>query len=128
MNGTSAAPIRIIGSSAARHEPSRSPKTAIDPAATIEVSGIQCPLLGTGSIGSAGRRPPTSRKLHSTGHAEAVAGGQLLADQLVVGGVGVRRVVDQEGGGEPGDERQGEEDGQVAAHQRRTQMAAVSSR
>ena len=43
------------------------PRRTIPAAATIEVSGIQCPLLGTGSTGSAGRLPPTSRKDQRTG-------------------------------------------------------------
>ncbi len=64
VNGTRAAERMTIGICATRQS---GPKTAMKPAATMEVSGIQWPLLGTGSIGSAGRRPPTSRKLHRTG-------------------------------------------------------------
>ena len=43
------------------------PKTAIEAAATIELSGIQCALLGTGRTAGSGMTLPTSMKLHSTG-------------------------------------------------------------
>ena len=56
-----------MGIWAARHVPSAPPSSATKGAATISVSGIQCPLAATGSAGSAGSRPPTSRKLHSAG-------------------------------------------------------------
>ena len=52
-----------------------------------------------------------------------MAGGELLTHELVVGGVGVGRVVDQQRGGDARHHRQRKEDGEVAAHQRRTQMA-----
>jgi hypothetical protein len=64
VNGTRLAPSRIIGSWAARQV---APNRAIEAADTIEVNGSQCRLLGTGSIGSDGRLPPTSRKLQRTG-------------------------------------------------------------
>ena len=62
--GTSSALSTAIGTCPARHD---SPKTAIEPAAMIEVSGIQCPLLGTGRTAGSGRVLPTSRKLQMTG-------------------------------------------------------------
>ena len=67
VNGTSAADSSTKGSWAARQAPRSGSKMAIEAAATTEVSGIQWPLLGTGSVGSAGSRPPTSRKLQSAG-------------------------------------------------------------
>ena len=54
VNGTSAADSSTNGSWAARQLPSSGSKTAIEAAATIEVSGIQWPLLGTGRVGLAG--------------------------------------------------------------------------
>ena len=62
--GTSAAERRMLGSWPARYE---GPSSAIGPAARIEVSGIQCALLGTGSSAGFGSREPTSRKLQITG-------------------------------------------------------------
>ena len=43
------------------------PKTAIDAAATIEVSGIQCAFEAIGSTAGSGMTLPTSMKLHITG-------------------------------------------------------------
>lgn len=64
MNGTSAADRITSGTVPATYD---GPNSNMEPAATIEVSGIQCALLGTGSTAGSGRTEPTSMKLHSTG-------------------------------------------------------------
>ena len=104
-------------------------KMAIEAAATIEVSGIQWPLLGTGSVGSAGRRPPTSRKLHSAGAVKPWPVGQLLADhagsrpdRCTAGSRPARRPAMRARSAMP------EQDQQVPPAHLRSQMAAVESR
>ncbi len=62
--GTSAALSRMLGTCPLRQP---GPNSAMGPAATTEVSGIQWPLLTTGRTAGSGRRLPTSRKLQMTG-------------------------------------------------------------
>ena len=64
VSGTSSAERMTSGTVPATYV---GPKTAIDAAETIEVSGIQCAFDGIGSTAGSGRTLPTSMKLHITG-------------------------------------------------------------
>ena len=127
MNGTSAADSSTNGSWAARQLPSSGSKTAIEAAATIEVSGIQWPLLGTGRVGIGRQLAAHLQEAPQRRGGEAMPIGQLLGDHQVVGRIGVRRVVDQPGRPDPNEKGQAEQDQQVPPAHRRPQITAVES-
>ena len=102
VSGTSSAERMTSGTVPATYV---GPKTAIDAAATIEVSGIQCALRRDREDGRVGDDAPDLDEAPHHRRREAVPLGEALGDQRVVGGVREGRPRDEDHGHDPRHER-----------------------